>query len=158
MTQSGGMGLPADFLGQLGADLSSPISLAKCNRAALDGWRSCQRQLTHLDAEISALRNALEMGSHPHLRVSKVTLRTEENALENRAFEASDGVLTEDLEGMVGDGLASETDTYSASDVPTEAAAHDDGNVSNRSALRMRREGQRPGSTNRRPGQRRRRR
>ena len=51
--------------------------------------------LAHLDAEITALRNALGMGTEPQPTISSLTLRTEQAALEQRAFRTSDAMRTQ---------------------------------------------------------------
>ena len=85
--------MPDDFFASLAQNTALTFHPYSCDQTALAEWRSRQRQLAHLDAEISALRNALGLGSDPQLPVAQVTLRTEQDALEDRAFEASDGIL-----------------------------------------------------------------
>ena len=116
LTKSGGMGLPADLLATLDDGKTVSFSESACDTTALADWRSRQRQLAHLDAEISALRNALGMPSDPNAPVANVTLRTEQDALEDRAFQASDGMLTEDLGGLASGPLAPDTEAYGAND------------------------------------------
>lgn len=100
LSRWGGMGLPQDLLARLSRGESVVLGLADCSRPEIEAWRTRQRQLAHLDAEIAAIRQELGLGSDPALPVAQLTLGTEARALENRAFLASDALLTEDLGGL----------------------------------------------------------
>ncbi|TVR12520.1 MAG: hypothetical protein EA401_08905 [Planctomycetota bacterium] len=100
LTQQGGLGLPEGFLAQLSSHGKVALSLDQCDRSALKEWREWQRELAHLDAEVMAIRQALGEDEEEATSSSsrpKVTLRTEAQDMENRAFMASDALLTEDL-------------------------------------------------------------
>jgi len=147
LTQMGGQGLPVGVISQLSHGQPVAFTIDDCDRSALSDWRARQRQLAHLDAEISAMRIEMGMGSDPALPAAQVTLRTEERALENRAFLASDALLTEDLGSYVPEDPSSQDETESYA----KPAAAGSGEPEQH-------EEPRPGHSNRRPVHRRRRR
>ena len=113
LTQQGGLGLPEDVLVHLGQQGQILLTLEQCNTAILQQWRQQQRELAHLDAEIMAIRQALGEGEDEATASAsrpQVTLRTEAKHMEDRAFMASDALLTEDL-GAYAEGSSTEPET-----------------------------------------------
>ncbi|TVR43255.1 MAG: hypothetical protein EA402_10005 [Planctomycetota bacterium] len=122
LTSSAGLGLPDDWFRRLHQGDRLTLSADDFSRSAIDAWRTRQRQLAHLDAEIAAIRQALGIGSDPALPVVPLRLRTEDRDLENRAFQASDALLTEDLATYHGQLMASEEEETEAYRKPSLAA------------------------------------
>jgi len=64
---------------------------------ALERWRSLRERLTFLDAEIAALRIALQLGPDPGAHVPTEQLRSDLMARQNHTFAMLDAMTTIDL-------------------------------------------------------------
>lgn len=97
LTEQGGPNIPDRYLDKVIKGIQVILQLQDFSISALELWRSQRQRLAFLDAEIAALRRKLNLDpdAEPHPRMS-AKLRAEQQALQERAFEAMDGLMTEE--------------------------------------------------------------
>ena len=94
----GSLGLPEKAIATLLAGGTVTVSTADLSPADLERWRAQRQRMVLLDAEISALRRALGLGSDPQMhQQSSPTLRPDQKAMQDRAFATLDGLSTDEL-------------------------------------------------------------
>jgi hypothetical protein len=98
----GGLGLPEEAVLSLLQGNPVTIRPEELSASELEVWRTQRQRLTLVDAEIAALRQALDLGPDPESIVqSAPPLRPDQKAQQESTFAALDGMGTEDLEGDI---------------------------------------------------------
>jgi hypothetical protein len=92
----GGLGLPEAAVATLLSGGSVTLSGADLVPTEVERWRALRQRMILLDAEIAALRKALGLGSDPQVHRSP-PLRTDQKAMQDRAFATLDGLSTDEL-------------------------------------------------------------
>lgn len=94
----GSLGLPEKVVAALLAGGTVSIVSTDLSQADVDRWRAQRQRMVLIDAEISALRKALGLGSDPQMhQQSSPTLRPDQKAMQDRAFATLDGLSTDEL-------------------------------------------------------------
>lgn len=96
--QGGSLGLPEKVVAALLAGGTVTIASADLSPGDLERWRTQRQRMVLMDAEIAALRKALGLGSDPQMhQQSSPTLRSDQKAMQERAFATLDGLSTDEL-------------------------------------------------------------
>jgi hypothetical protein len=98
LSQQGGPNIPDRHLAKVLKGAQVTIQLQDFTIAALEQWRNQRQRLSYLDAEITALRKKLHLKADPELSPVEPHLRADQRARQERAFEAMDGLMTENLD------------------------------------------------------------
>lgn len=94
----GSLGLPEKVVAALLAGSTVTIAGADLSQTDVERWRAQRQRMVLLDAEISALRKALGLGSDTQMhQQSSPTLRPDQKAMQDRAFATLDGLSTDEL-------------------------------------------------------------
>ena len=94
----GSLGLPEKVVAALLAGGKVSIASTDLSQTEVERWRAQRQRMVMLDAEISALRKALGLGSDPQMhQQSSPTLRPDQKAMQDRAFATLDGLSTDEL-------------------------------------------------------------
>jgi hypothetical protein len=121
LRSDGGMGLPENLVARLLRGDPVNLTPAMVDRVELQRFSERCKLLRLLDAEIYALRDEMGIAPGTEELPGGEVLRTEHQDFEDRAFQASDVVLTQDLEendgvgedvDSAGNRLDSTTDSY----------------------------------------------
>jgi hypothetical protein len=96
LERQGGIGLPEGVLADLGKGRSVLVDPAQLHMGDLLRFREHCKRLAWLDAEIAALAAGLSMDT-VQVTEPATPLGSEQRDLEGRAFQASDGLRTEEL-------------------------------------------------------------
>lgn len=122
LEQVGGFGLPEEFLRHLGDGETVSLQLDDLATGDLDAYRQRSQHLQHLDAEIEAMRQSLDMD--PGYGESDATNDPDQRhqAAQHRAHQAMDGVGTEEFDPD--EELLAETDEDEDEDGPAPVAEY----------------------------------
>ncbi len=94
----GSLGLPEKVVAALLSGSTVTIASNDLSPGDLERWRTQRQRMVLMDAEISALRKALGLGSDPQMhQQSSPTLRPDQKAMQERAFATLDGLSTDEL-------------------------------------------------------------
>lgn len=106
LTESNGFGLPDHLITPLSRGATVSLRPSDFSLPALERWRSVRERLAFLDAEIAALRSALQLGPDPGARPLEQPLRSVQLERQNRTFAMLDALPTMDLEDGEANGQA----------------------------------------------------
>lgn len=94
----GSLGLPEKVVAALLSGSTVTIASNDLSPGDLERWRTQRQRMVLMDAEISALRKALGLGSDSQMhQQSSPTLRPDQKAMQERAFATLDGLSTDEL-------------------------------------------------------------
>ena len=98
LSEGNGFGLPDHLIAPLSRGATVSLRPTDFSLPSLERWRSLRERLAFLDAEIAALRSALQLGPDPGARPLEEPLRSVQMARQNRTFAMLDAIPTMDLE------------------------------------------------------------